>query len=119
LQHRLTTRPTLGPRRAIIIDPADDLETGAVNALLKSLEEPPAGTFFLLVTHRLGQLLPTIRSRCRILRFAPLADDTVDRILRVESPQADTPAPPPLPPRKGRRAWRWISWPRIWPRRMS
>jgi DNA polymerase-3 subunit delta' len=91
LQHRLTTRPTLGPRRAIIIDPADDLETGAVNALLKSLEEPPAGTFFLLVTHRLGRLLPTIRSRCRILRFAPLADDTVDRILRVESPQADTP----------------------------
>jgi DNA polymerase-3 subunit delta' len=91
LQHRLTTRPTLGPRRAIIIDPADDLETGAVNALLKSLEEPPAGTFFLLVTHRLGRLLPTIRSRCRILRFAPLADETVDRILRVESPQADTP----------------------------
>lgn len=91
LQHRLTTRPTLGPRRAIIIDPADDLETGAVNALLKSLEEPPAGTFFLLVTHRLGRLLPTIRSRCRILRFAPLSDETVDRILRIESPQADTP----------------------------
>jgi hypothetical protein len=60
----------LGSRRAIIIDPADDLETSAVNALLKSLEEPPAGTYFLLVTHRLGRLLPTIRSRCRILRFA-------------------------------------------------
>jgi DNA polymerase-3 subunit delta' len=40
LQRRLTTRPTLGSRRAIIIDPADDLETSAVNALLKSLEEP-------------------------------------------------------------------------------
>jgi DNA polymerase-3 subunit delta' len=91
LQQRLTTRPTMGPKRAIIIDPADDLETGAVNALLKSLEEPPVGTYFLLVTHRLGRLLPTIRSRCRILRFAPLADETVDRILRAESPQADTP----------------------------
>ncbi|MDE1917314.1 MAG: DNA polymerase III subunit delta' [Sphingomonadales bacterium] len=89
LQHRLVTRPTLGPRRAIIIDPADDLETGAVNALLKSLEEPPVGTFFLLVTHRLGRLLPTIRSRCRILRFAPLADEVVDRILRADSPGAD------------------------------
>ena len=37
MQHRLTTRPTLGSRRAVIIDPADDMEKGAVNALLKSL----------------------------------------------------------------------------------
>ncbi|WP_343614257.1 DNA polymerase III subunit delta' [Novosphingobium sp.] len=91
LQRRLTTRPTLGSRRAIIIDPADDLETSAVNALLKSLEEPPAGTYFLLVTHRLGRLLPTIRSRCRILRFAPLSDGAVDGILKAQAPQADGP----------------------------
>jgi DNA polymerase-3 subunit delta' len=91
LQRRLTTRPTLGSRRAIIIDPADDLETSAVNALLKSLEEPPAGTYFLLVTHRLGRLLPTIRSRCRILRFAPLSDGAVDSILKAQAPQADGP----------------------------
>jgi DNA polymerase-3 subunit delta' len=61
MQQRLTTRPTLGSRRAIVIDPADDLEKGAANALLKSLEEPPAGTYFFLVAHRLGRLLPTIR----------------------------------------------------------
>ncbi|MEP0190985.1 MAG: DNA polymerase III subunit delta' [Erythrobacter sp.] len=73
MQRRLTTRPTLGSRRAIIIEPADDMEKGASNALLKSLEEPPQGTFFLLVTHRPARLLPTIRSRCRILRF-PLLD---------------------------------------------
>ncbi len=91
LQRRLTTRPTLGSRRAIILDPADDLETSAVNALLKSLEEPPAGTYFLLVTHRLGRLLPTIRSRCRILRFAPLSDGAVDGILKAQAPQADGP----------------------------
>lgn len=91
LQRRLTTRPTLGSRRAIILDPADDLETSAVNALLKSLEEPPAGTYFLLVTHRLGRLLPTIRSRCRILRFAPLSDGAVDGILKTQAPQADGP----------------------------
>ena len=89
LQRRLTTRPTLGQRRAVIIDPADDLEKSAVNALLKSLEEPPQGTYFLLVTHRIGRLLPTIRSRCRVLRFAPLADDRLDAILRDQAPEAD------------------------------
>ena len=89
MQQRLVTRPTLGERRAVIIDPADDLEKNAVNALLKSLEEPPAGTFFLLVTHRPGRLLPTVRSRCRVLRFAPLANDAMDAILRREAPQAD------------------------------
>ncbi len=92
LQRRLTTRPTLGQRRAVIIDPADDLEKNAVNALLKSLEEPPVGTYFLLVTHRLGRLLPTIRSRCRVLRFAPLGADAIDAVLRNEAPQADAEA---------------------------
>jgi DNA polymerase-3 subunit delta' len=91
MQARLVTRPTLGSRRAVIIDPADDLEKGAVNALLKSLEEPPAGTFFLLVTHRPGRLLPTVRSRCRVLRFAPLADADIDAILRERAPLADAP----------------------------
>jgi DNA polymerase-3 subunit delta' len=89
LQRRLTTRPTLGSRRAVIIDPADDLEKSAANALLKSLEEPPQGTFFLLVTHRLGRLLPTLRSRCRVLRFNPLADERIAAILAAAAPQAD------------------------------
>jgi DNA polymerase-3 subunit delta' len=89
IQRRLVTRPTLGARRVIVIDPADDMEKGAVNALLKSLEEPPAGTFFLLVAHKPGRLLPTIRSRCRMLRFAPLAADQVDLVLRREAPEAD------------------------------
>lgn len=89
MQQRLTTRPTLGSQRAIIIDPADDLEKGASNAVLKSLEEPPQGTFFLLVTHRPARLLPTIRSRCRILRFNPLPDEEVERLLLQESPESD------------------------------
>lgn len=89
MQHRLNTRPTLGARRAVIIDPADDMETAAVNALLKSLEEPPQGTFFILVAHRLGRLLPTIRSRCRILRFAPLPDAEVARLLADAAPHID------------------------------
>lgn len=89
MQRRLTTRPTLGDRRVVIVDPADDLETGASNALLKSLEEPPQGTFFLLVSHRIGRLLPTIRSRCRVLRFPPVPDEAIDVVLRREAPQAD------------------------------
>jgi len=74
MQRSLTTRPTLGSRRAIIIDPSDDMEKSASNALLKSLEEPPRGTFFLLIAHRPSRLLPTIRSRCRVLRFVGLSD---------------------------------------------
>ncbi len=88
MQARLVTRPTLGARRAVIIDPADDMEKGAVNALLKSLEEPPVGTFFLLVAHRLGRLLPTIRSRCRIVRFDPLSASDVERSLTESVPEA-------------------------------
>jgi len=88
LQRRLTTRPTLGSRRAVIIDPADDMETSAANALLKSLEEPPAGTYFILIAHRMGRLLPTIRSRCRVLNFPRVSDLDMDSILARESPQA-------------------------------
>ena len=92
LIQRLHTRPTLGARRAVIIDPADDLERNAANALLKALEEPPAGTYFLLVTHRPGRLLPTIRSRCRVLRFNPLDHAAMERILRESAPQAEAAA---------------------------
>jgi DNA polymerase-3 subunit delta' len=84
MQKRLNTRPTLGSRRAIIIDPADDLERNAANALLKSLEEPPAGTFFVLVCHRPARLLPTIRSRCRTLRFPVLSDSQLTAMLAEE-----------------------------------
>ena len=82
MQQRLVTRPTLGARRVVIIDPADDLETSASNALLKSLEEPPQGTFFVLIAHRPSRLLPTIRSRCRILRFEVLSDAQIRSMLQ-------------------------------------
>jgi DNA polymerase-3 subunit delta' len=89
MQRRLTTRPTLGTRRAVIIDPADDMEASSSNALLKSLEEPPVGTFFLLVAHRPARLLPTIRSRCRTLRFPLLDDKAIDQVLARDAPEAD------------------------------
>lgn len=89
MQRRLTTRPTLGDHRAIIIDAADDLEKAAANALLKSLEEPPEGTRFLLVTHRPAKLLPTIRSRCRVLRFASVPDAEMRNFLSATAQNAD------------------------------
>lgn len=89
---RLATKPTMGERRAIVIDPADDMEKSAVNALLKALEEPPAGTYFLLVTHQPGRLLPTIRSRCRVLRFAALDAEQLDAVIRRDVPDADAPS---------------------------
>jgi DNA polymerase-3 subunit delta' len=75
LDHFLGVKPTYSDRRVVVIDTADDLERpGASNALLKNLEEPPAGTIFLLISHAPGRLLPTIRSRCRMLRFEALDD---------------------------------------------
>lgn len=85
---RFATRPTMGNRRVIVIDAVDDLERGGANALLKSLEEPPAGTIFLLISHSPGRLLPTIRSRCRVLRFETVADADVARLLREQIPDA-------------------------------
>ncbi|MEP7350379.1 MAG: DNA polymerase III subunit delta' [Sphingorhabdus sp.] len=88
LQASLTTRPGLADKRAVIIDAADDLERNGANALLKSLEEPPVGTYFLLVSHASDRLLPTIRSRCQILRFEPLSDMDMAAALRESAPDA-------------------------------
>ncbi len=70
-----------GGRRVVIIDSADELNTAAANAILKVLEEPPAKTTLLLISHRPTGLLPTIRSRCRDLRCAPLDSAALDLAL--------------------------------------
>lgn len=89
LQPLFATTPSMSPRRVVLIDAIDDLERGGANALLKNLEEPPAGTIFLLISHAPGRLLPTIRSRCRLLRFDTLDDDVMTAVLRRGLPQAD------------------------------
>ena len=86
LQPLFATTPSMSPRRVVLIDAIDDLERGGSNALLKNLEEPPAGTIFLLVSHAPGRLLPTIRSRCRVLRFKALTPDEVAETLRQAQP---------------------------------
>ena len=78
---RAAYRPFEGKRRVVIIDSADALLPEAQNALLKTLEEPPPASMFVLVTSRPDVLLPTVRSRCQQLRFGPLSEADVARAL--------------------------------------
>ena len=64
LANFLYVRSHRGAMRVALVHPAEDMNENASNALLKGLEEPPAGAMFILVSHRPAQLLPTIRSRC-------------------------------------------------------
>lgn len=74
---RTSYRPFEGKQRLVLIREADALETQAQNSLLKSLEEPPPGTIFILTTAVPGALLPTVRSRCMRLRFGRLTSAEV------------------------------------------
>lgn len=89
LQPLFATQPSISTYRVILIDAIDDLERGGANALLKNLEEPPKNTIFLLVSHASERLLPTIRSRCQMLRFDPLDDDQMRRILSKTASKLD------------------------------
>jgi DNA polymerase III subunit delta' len=82
--------PFMSAWRAVIVDSADDLEAPAANALLKMLEEPPANCLFLLISHTPGRLLPTIRSRCRKLDFAPLNDDAMTSVMMEQLPSINS-----------------------------
>src|SRR5262249_33128790 len=78
---RAAYRPFEGRRRVVIVDEADALVPEAQNALLKTLEEPPPASVFVLVTTRPDVLLPTVRSRCQRLRFGPLPAADVASVL--------------------------------------
>lgn len=90
LQRLFGTTASFSPWRVVIIDSIDDLERSAANALLKNLEEPPATSLFLLVSHAPERLLPTIRSRCRQLRLSYLGEDAMTSALQAALPDADS-----------------------------
>jgi DNA polymerase-3 subunit delta' len=75
-----------GGWRVVIVDPADAMNRHAANALLKTLEEPPAGAVIFLVSHAPGSLPATVRSRCRRLTLKPLPAATVADLLRRYAP---------------------------------
>lgn len=73
---------SLGGWRVVIVDDADTMNRNAQNAILKVLEEPPDHALLILVAHRPGALIPTIRSRCRIVPFAAPGRDVFGTLLR-------------------------------------
>lgn len=73
--------------RVVIVDSTDDLNTSSANALLKILEEPPAKSILLLISHNPGKLLPTIRSRCAKLALKSLSTTDVASLLRRYQPE--------------------------------
>lgn len=78
-----------GGWRVVIVDEAEAMNRNAANALLKILEEPPPRCLLLLVSHSAGRLLPTIRSRCRLLMLAPLGPEIVKTLLARHRPELD------------------------------
>jgi DNA polymerase-3 subunit delta' len=89
---RTSFRPFEGKRRLVLIREADTLEPQAQNSLLKSLEEPPPGTIFVLTTAVPGALLPTVRSRCMRLRFGRLTSAEVASALMRDHERSESEA---------------------------
>lgn len=85
LCNTLLAKPLEATHRVIVIKEAGSMNREAANALLKVLEEPPAGTYFILTTCQPSELLPTVLSRCQPIPFRPLAPETVMRGLMAEA----------------------------------
>ena len=78
----ISTTPFCGKRKIAIFDDADYLNVEGANALLKTLEEPPARSVLILIGTSVSRQLPTIRSRCQVVRFSPLDVATMEMLLR-------------------------------------
>jgi DNA polymerase-3 subunit delta' len=91
LCHDLSLRPTAASRKIAIVNDADTMNDESANAFLKTLEEPPERAMLLLIASNLDAVMPTIRSRCQLVRFSPLSIDDVQELLiehdLVQSPE--------------------------------
>jgi DNA polymerase III subunit delta' len=90
LIHDLSLRPMAGSRRIAVIDDANRMNEEGANAMLKTLEEPPPNSMLILIAENLDALLPTIRSRCQLVRFSSLPMADVSDLL-LETEIASTP----------------------------
>jgi DNA polymerase-3 subunit delta' len=81
LCHHVALKPQMGGRKIAVIDDADYLNAEGANALLKTLEEPPPRSVLILIGTSPAKQLPTIRSRCQLIRFQPLDADVVAQLL--------------------------------------
>src|SRR6185436_3676700 len=81
LLRQLSLKPFHGGRKVAILDDADALNPAGANCMLKTLEEPPPRSILILIGTSVERQLPTIRSRAQIVRFAPLSEPIVERLL--------------------------------------
>src|SRR5437868_9438883 len=81
LEREANFRPFEGTARIFIVEDAEYMNDQAANALLKTLEEPPPTSHLILTTTNPTALLATIRSRCQVIRFAPIASEAIERFL--------------------------------------
>ena len=93
LCHDLSLAPLPGSRKVAIVDDADTMNEASANSFLKTLEEPPDRAVLLLIASNLDALLPTIRSRCQLVRFSPLGKSDIEALLvEQDLVQSDTDA---------------------------
>jgi len=90
IQRELSLRPYEAPRKACIMEPADRMNPNSANSFLKTLEEPPGNAIIILITENADLLLPTIRSRCQVVRFAPLSPELIKLLLERNGMDAET-----------------------------
>ena len=81
LNQFFSLRPAMSGWRIGVVDALDEMNVSGMNALLKTLEEPPNNALLILISHGTQPLLPTIRSRCQVLRFYPLSDADTKAVL--------------------------------------
>jgi DNA polymerase-3 subunit delta' len=80
----LSLKPARGRGKVVVVEGADDLNEESANCFLKTLEEPPPGAVLILIGSSPDRQLPTIVSRCQVVRFAPLPDDVVADLLQAD-----------------------------------
>ncbi|MEL7113021.1 MAG: AAA family ATPase [Pseudomonadota bacterium] len=89
LNQFFSLRPAMAGWRVGVIDALDEMNVSGMNALLKTLEEPPDNALLILISHATQPILPTIRSRCQILRFYPLSEAHTREVLASHEANVD------------------------------
>lgn len=89
LNQFFTLRPAMAGWRVGVIDALDEMNVSGMNALLKTLEEPPNNALLILISHSTQPILPTIRSRCQVLRLYPISDEETKAVLSNHGGNSD------------------------------
>lgn len=86
----VSKKPYEGDKKVLILYKCDKMTTQAQNALLKTIEEPPAGVYLILLSDSLETILDTIQSRCQVYKLTPLSKDDISEYIDLYYPQIDS-----------------------------